>query len=248
MAWSIQVLYYICFDLTGKKLLSPPVSGYPHAGVFIWKEKLSDRAIVFIDGNNFYHSLKDKRVSNIWDLSYSKISLKLLGPRDWIGTRYYIGRVQREKKTLYSNQRRFFSKICAEDNRITTYTGRLEPRPFNNPASKAIMEYLNNLTVRIDKNVYQDLLSIARKHNRSEVLIEKAVDVMLAVDMVIMAERDEYDAAYLITADGDFTPAVNAVRSLSKKVYAASLNNCWQLKKACNTFLLLKPEWFTDCY
>ena len=87
-----------------------------------------------------------------------------------------------------------------------------------------------------------------RKYNRSEVLIEKAVDVMLAVDMVIMAERDEYDAAYLITADGDFTPAVNAVKSLSKKVYAVSLNNCWQLKRACNNFILLKPEWFTDCY
>lgn len=59
------------------------MSGYPHAGVFVWKEKLSDRAIVFIDGNNFYHSLKDNRVSNMWDLSYSKISLKLLLKPEW---------------------------------------------------------------------------------------------------------------------------------------------------------------------
>ena len=45
---------------------------------------------------------------------------------------------------------------------------------------------------------------------------------MLAVDMVLLAERGEYDAAYLLSADGDFTPAVRATRELGRKVYVAS--------------------------
>ena len=210
---------------------------------------MSDRAVVFIDGNNWYHSLKEHHVSSQGSLSYSKISLKFLGPRDWIGTRYYVGQVpQRGNKNLYAAQRKFFARICSEDNRITTHTGRLEPRPFSNPTAKELMEYLNQLTTRINAKVYHDLLNLAKEHDKSEILVEKAVDVMLAVDMVIMAERNEYDAAYLLSADGDFTPAIKAVKSLSKKVYAASLYSCAQLGKTCDSFIHIKPDWFNDCY
>ena len=53
-------------------------------------------------------------------------------------------------------------------------------------------------------------------------MVEKAVDVMLAVDLVAMAIRNEYEAAYVLSADGDYTPAVEIARSLGKKVYAAA--------------------------
>ncbi len=77
--------------------------------------------------------------------------------------------------------------------------------------------------------------------------VEKAVDVFLAVDMVVMAERDEYDTAYLLSADGDFTPAVNAVRAHGKKVLAASAASGAKLAASVDTFIRLKPEWFIDC-
>jgi hypothetical protein len=41
----------------------------------------------------------------------------------------------------------------------------------------------------------------------------KALDVQLAVDMVVMGTRDENDAAYLLSADGDYTGAVDYMRS-----------------------------------
>jgi len=50
-------------------------------------------------------------------------------------------------------------------------------------------------------------LALANRHAKTQVMVEKAVDVMLAVDLVVMAERDEYDAAYILSADGDYTPA-----------------------------------------
>jgi uncharacterized LabA/DUF88 family protein len=75
-----------------------------------------------------------------------------------------------------------------------------------------------------------------------------ARELIQAVDMVAMAERDEYDAAYLLSADGDFTPAVEAVRFLNKKVYAASPRFGAQLATVVSTYLRLKYDWFRDCY
>jgi uncharacterized LabA/DUF88 family protein len=64
------------------------------------------------------------------------------------------------------------------------------------------------LPVPSTKAVYHDLLAIARKRQTAEVIVEKAVDVFIAVDMVVMAERQEFDVAYLLSADVDFTPRV----------------------------------------
>ena len=50
--------------------------------------------------------------------------------------------------------------------------------------------------------------------------VEKRVDVSLAVDMVSMAINQEYNVAYLLSADGDYVPAVEAVRSTDRKVLA----------------------------
>ena len=71
---------------------------------------------------------------------------------------------------------------------------------------------------------------------------------MLAVDMVVLAERDEFDAAYLLSADGDFTPAAEAVRAHRKKVYAASPAPGAQLAAVVDSFIRLSLDWFDDCY
>ena len=68
------------------------------------------------------------------------------------------------------------------------------------------------------------------------------------IDMVVMAERDEFDTAYLLSADGDFTPAVDAVRAHGKRVLAASAAPGARLAASVNTFIRLGPEWFSDCY
>jgi uncharacterized LabA/DUF88 family protein len=60
--------------------------------------------------------------------------------------------------------------------------------------------------------------------------------------MVVMATRN--DAAYLLSADGDFIGAVSYVRSLGKKVFAASPNRSAQLAKVVNTFIPLSRSWF----
>ena len=70
---------------------------------------------------------------------------------------------------------------------------------------------------------------------------EKTTDVNLAVDMVAL--KDAYDIAVLVSGDQDFVPAVAAVRALGKAVVNVSFkrkgggllpNGAWQLNKAAD--------------
>jgi uncharacterized LabA/DUF88 family protein len=117
-----------------------------------------------------------------------------------------------------------------------------------NEAAVELREYLGRLTTKIDPVVFADLSDIVARHSDATVFVEKAVDVFLAIDLVTMAIKNLYDAAYLLSADGDYTPAVAEVRSLGKKVYAASPLSGAQLAKAVNSFIHLRADWFDDCY
>lgn len=170
---------------------------------------MSDRAVVFIDGNNWFHGLRHAGVDDRSQLCYKKISEKLLGPREWLGTRYYIGQVDpRSNSALYAQQRSFLASLTSTDDRISFHLGRIEPRQSNNEAANELRRYLGTLTTKIDPNVFAELNEIAKRHCDAIVYVEKAVDVFLAVDLVTMAVRDEYDSAYVLSADGDYTPAV----------------------------------------
>lgn len=212
---------------------------------------MASRAVLFVDGNNWFHSLKEIGLTRLGSLDYRKISLKLILTREWTETRYYIGRVRRTHTTklkLYDDQRQFLAKL-KRDQRISTHLGRLEPRSVTNEAAQELKKYLAELNPRITPAcVFHELMDLANRHKESTVFVEKAVDVMLATDLVIMAERDRFDAAYLLSADGDFTPAVEHVRSLGKKVYAVSAASGARLASAVDSFIKLPATWFDDCY
>jgi uncharacterized LabA/DUF88 family protein len=226
------------------------VSGFGHTpGFFFGGCPVADRAVLFIDGNNWYHSLAEAGVGDLGRLNYARVSEKLVGPRTWIGTRYYIGQVQQKgNPRLYADQRRFLSYLKATDPRISVHLGRLEERQIKNEAALELRQYLSSLPVRIDVEVFHGLMDIAKKHAVLDVMVEKAVDVMLAVDLVMMAQRDEFDAAYLLSADGDYTPAVVATANVGKTVYAFSPAAGAQLGRVVKAFIRPKADWFDDCY
>lgn len=210
---------------------------------------MADRAVVFIDGNNWFHGLCDVGVVDRGRLDYKKISEKLLGPREWLETRYYIGQVnQKHNAVLYAQQRSFLARLTSTDPRISVHFGRIEPRIASNDAANELRTYLATVRDRLDSSILTDLSEIARRHTDATVYVEKAVDVFLAIDLVTFAINDVYDAAYILTADGDYTPAVDAVRKLNKKVYAASCLNGARLARSVNSFIHLPSAWFTDCY
>lgn len=210
---------------------------------------MADRAVVFIDGNNWFHGLCNIGVADRGRLDYAKISQKLVGPREWLETRYYIGQVsQKDNSLLYASQRSFLASLRSTDPRISIHLGRIEPRTASNEAAQELAAYLAKNGRHLDRTVLSELSGIAAKHSEATVFVEKAVDVFLAVDLVTMALAGVYDAAYILSADGDYTPAVEAVRARSKKVYAASCLPGARLASVVNSFIRLKRQWFDDCY
>lgn len=164
-----------------------------------------------------------------------------------MGTRYYVGALK-QGQAAYPDQRRFLSRLRNADSRITVHLGRIEPRPVPNELSIKLLDYLARAVPSLDAEMAAQLLGLAHQHAFVSVFKEKETDVQLAIDMYKLAVEDKFDAGYLLSADGDFAPAVEAVRSLDKKVYVACPSPGLALQNVANRFIRLQPAWFQDCY
>lgn len=49
-------------------------------------------------------------------------------------------------------------------------------------------------------------------------VIEKKIDIQIAIDMVSLGYENAYDTAVLVTGDGDFVPVVKKIKELGKNV------------------------------
>jgi len=71
---------------------------------------VSNRLMIFIDGSNVYHSLRDTYGRT--DVDYSKLVTWLAGGRELRRTYYYNAQVDQAKDPLgYQNQQRFISSL-----------------------------------------------------------------------------------------------------------------------------------------
>ena len=204
-----------------------------------------ERAVFFIDGSNWYHAAKKSEI-NTSAIDYRKFARKLSQQhREVVQIRYYIGRVSGDLSRSRS-QASFLSLIKKQG--VKVISGRVEKkriRPENNKIQKDLRELLSAYGNLIKHPVILNKLK-KLAHQDTYSYTEKRVDVNIAVDMVAAAMKDEFDVAYLISADGDFIPAVETVRETGKKVFAATPASGYELKKAVNKFIYLKPEWFSD--
>ncbi len=49
-------------------------------------------------------------------------------------------------------------------------------------------------------------------------VIEKKIDIQIAIDMVSLAYENAYDTAVLVSGDGDFIPVVKKIKELEKNI------------------------------
>ena len=72
----------------------------------------------------------------------------------------------------------------------------------------------------------------------------KEDDIHLAVDMVKLAYNNACDIAILISTDGDFAPAIQAIKEIGKVVENIGFENkfSYHLKKEADKFIFLKKE------
>ena len=75
-----------------------------------------ERVLIIVDGNNFYHRLKELRIRRLLSFDYGKFAGFLAGKRDIHSRRYYIGAIREEygndkSKELMRGQQRLVGKM-----------------------------------------------------------------------------------------------------------------------------------------
>ena len=85
---------------------------------------------------------------------------------------------------------------------------------------------------------------------RGATMVEKGVDVMLAVDLVTHAYNDHFDSAIIVSGDADFYPALQAVKDVGKQVEVAAFdqNISSEAARVSDLHLKLNKTFFTGLW
>lgn len=147
-----------------------------------------DRVYAYVDGFNLYHGIKAKG----WDRYL------------WLDLHGLAG------SFLNLGQELHLTKYCTS--RIASPPSRVKRQTTFIDALKAYGG------VQVIEGSFQQVPVACNECGHSwDDYEEKQTDVNLAVHMVMDAQQNHYDVAFLISGDTDLIPAVSAVRGLYKK-------------------------------
>lgn len=172
------------------------------------------RISIFIDGNNFYHGLrnlygKDKSLKKF---NFEKFINFLIKNNELIEIFYYNAQLDKSKDPKkFSSQKEFFEKL----------------------------KQIPKLNLRLCK-----LLKRKIPNSKEYYYVLKEDDIHMAVDIVEGACDDKFNTAVLISGDGDFVPAVKSVKNRNKKVINLYFrkSSSRNLKNDCDESIELNKE------
>lgn len=178
------------------------------------------RVAIFIDGANFYYGLK-----SIYENSkkLSNFNFKKFG-EVLTGKRKLI-------KIFYYNAPLDFSKDPEKYARQQRFFERVK----HTEKTELILSRLQKRKIKGTDRYYY---------------VVKGDDIHIAVNMVEGAYENAFDAAVLVSGDGDFIPAVNTLQKKGKSVenvyFRKSLS--WHLKQKCDKSFELTKEILDKCF
>lgn len=84
-------------------------------------------------------------------------------------------------------------------------------------------------------------LKLGRLEGPSGRVYEKGVDILVAIELLAGAFKDQYDVAIVVSGDGDFADVAREVRGTGKLIFNAffEAEKSYELAKAANGFLRL---------
>lgn len=140
----------------------------------------------------------------------------------------------------------FSDKLCKGRRLLRTYYYNVLRSPDRNP--HAYQEQQKFLTALSNTPYLEVRLGTSKL--RGDVAIEKGVDITLATDMLRLGWRDLYDVAILVSGDGDFAYALQAVKDMGKHVEVAAFpaNLSHELAQIADTRQTFTPEYFSDIW
>jgi len=193
-----------------------------------------DEVILFIDGSNLYKNLK--RIVGRTNIEYAKFAQKVCAevggkinkPVSFKRAYYYNAPLDASANpTGARTQQQFFDRLRFAPN-YKVKLGRLEKRDIKCPYCGA------NATITCS----------SCGQTASWTVIQKEVDVMLAVDMLSFARNGLYDIAVLVSDDGDFAPVLNELCYMNKTTVFAGFSKTMSLRNNSDVFIQLDAAFF----
>lgn len=209
--------------------------------------RMKKKAIIFIDGNNLYHNLKQMKIkpSNIdfkklTELITEHFNLELKE------VKYYNSMpTLRDGKDLYFSHLRFIDSLRKIPG-FTVYTRKLQVHSTKELLKEKqefvdSMDLCNNCKPIVEQNILDAIGNVKKK--------EKGVDILLAVDLVEFAIKNKADAFIVLSGDADFIPAMKLVKNNKKEVFSSSLAKGYsrQLRESFMFFVLGKNMIMENC-
>jgi uncharacterized LabA/DUF88 family protein len=155
------------------------------------QEPATKRAVCFIDGQNLFHSAKLAFGYTFPNYDVSALALYVCRTNNWhyAATRFYTGVPDKSDKPFWNH---FWTAKGAQMGRegVTVFTRALKYR---------------NKEVRLPDGSTHAFLDGD----------EKGIDVRLAIDVIRLAHKREYDVAVIFSRDQDLSEVADEVRAIS---------------------------------
>jgi uncharacterized LabA/DUF88 family protein len=165
-------------------------------------EPAAKRAVAFVDGQNLFHAAREAFGYTYPNYDVQALADRLCASRDWhlVQTRFYTGIPD-------SADNAFWHSFWERKLRVISWQG---VHVFSRP-----LRYRNK-TVRLADGAEFSFLAGE----------EKGIDVRIALDVIRMAHRNEYDVALLFSQDQDLSEVSSEIRVIARE------QNRW-IKIAC---------------
>jgi len=196
------------------------------------------KAILFIDGSNFYHSLKKQGCLPFDADGFSKLFGRLSRLYN-IEKIYFYDAVKNivRDPTGYSKQQGFHARLLESHPRIVIKTRKL--RYLADVRDSKIKQ--SGKKAGITDSCINKLRSFLMEMDLIKLTKEKGIDVQLVVDAIEEARKGGNIHIIILSGDADFVPAVSLIKTYKVEVinlhpYSGSST---ELRNACNKHILI---------
>ena len=203
---------------------------------------MDEKAIIFVDANNWYHNLK-------YSIKPSRVDICKLGKFlsgkygfDILEIRWYASVPDIEDNKLkYLSHMKFLGHLKSRGVRVVTRKlQKLSGKELKRKRQEMVESWdLCEVCTPVVNEAFLDVVDNQKK--------EKGIDVWIAIDMV-KAAIDGVDTCVLISGDADFVPAFNLIKEIGKDVLSVSVSRGYsnELRQKF-PYLVLKREDLNKC-
>jgi uncharacterized LabA/DUF88 family protein len=207
-----------------------------------------NQAVIFIDGNNFYHNLRQMKIKpgNIDFTKLVNTICKKLGCQLKEARYYNSTPTLGDGKELYYSHLKFIDGLKNKP-KFTVKTRKLQVHSSQELIKEKrelidSMDLCNSCKPIVEENILGAIGNVKKK--------EKGIDVMLAIDLVEHAIKKKADYLIILSGDADFVPAMDLAKENNGTVFSVGLAKGYsrELREKFEFYVLGKNNLMENCF